>query len=83
MGTIIGGLPTGLSAIKWRGIFAVLAGIGGLVVLTTSWTAPPNPKSRVPGGPDWAGTAIITAALTLFLFCLSQGTAYSSHDFRM
>ena len=74
MGTIFGGLPTGLSAIKWRGIFAVLAGLGALAFLCTIWTAPKNPKAKVPGGPDWTGAGIITAGLTLVLFCMSQGT---------
>lgn len=73
MGTIFGGLPTGLSAIKWRGTFCVLAGLSALAFLCTVWTAPKNPKSKVPGGPDWIGTAIITTGLTLVLFCMSQG----------
>lgn len=78
MGTIFGGLPTGLSAIKWRGIFAVLAGLSTLAFATTVWTMPKNPKSKVPGGPDWLGTALITTALTLFLFCMSQGASLST-----
>lgn len=73
LGTIIGGLPTQYSAIKWRGIYAVLAGFGGLVALTTFPTMPKNAKTPVPGGPDWIGTGLITAGLCLFLFALSQG----------
>lgn len=77
MGTIFGGLPTGLSAIKWRGIFAVLAGLSSLAFFCTVWTAPKNPKAKVVGGPDWVGTAVITAGLTLVLFCMSQGMSNS------
>lgn len=76
MGTIFGGLPTGLSAIKWRGIFAVLAGLSSLAFFCTIWTAPKNPKTKVPGGPDWTGAFIITAGLTLVLFCMSQGQSW-------
>jgi len=75
MGTIFGGLPTQYSSIKWRGIFCVLAGLGGLSAVTTFPTMPPNPKVKVVGGPDWIGTALITCALTFFLFALSQGPA--------
>lgn len=78
MGTIFGGLPTGLSSIQWRGTFCVLAGLSALSFLCTVWTAPKNPKAKVPGGPDWIGTFIITAGLTLFLFCMSQGECSTS-----
>lgn len=49
--------------------------MGALAFVTTVWTMPPNPKQKIPGGPDWLGTAIITVGLTLVLFCLSQGPA--------
>ena len=76
IGTVLGGLPTQYSAIKWRGIFAVLAGLGGLTALCTFPFMPKTQKIKVPGGPDWLGTLFIDAALCLFLFGLTQGSEY-------
>lgn len=71
----MGGLATQYSAIQWRGIYAAFAGIGGLGAILVIATCPPSPKRHIPGGVDYIGAALITASLTLIIFCLAQGPA--------
>ncbi|WRT70066.1 uncharacterized protein IL334_007060 [Kwoniella shivajii] len=75
LGTIFGGLPTQYSAIEWRGIFAVYAGISGVATIAAALTVPPSKTSQVKGGVDYIGAAMVTIALTLIIFCLAQGPA--------
>ncbi|KAK8845280.1 hypothetical protein IAR55_005993 [Kwoniella newhampshirensis] len=74
-GTIFGGLPTQYSAIKWRGIFAVFAGLSGVATIAAALTMPPSKVTKVKGGVDYIGAAMVTTALTFIIFCLAQGPA--------
>ncbi|WWD22222.1 hypothetical protein CI109_106713 [Kwoniella shandongensis] len=75
LGTIFGGLPTQYSAIEWRGIFAVFAGISGVATIVAGLTMPPSVIRKVKGGVDYIGAALVTTALTFIIFCLAQGPA--------
>ncbi|KAF9053953.1 MFS general substrate transporter [Hymenopellis radicata] len=74
LGTIFGGLPTEYSAIKWRGIYVVLACLSATSALCVLFTAPPSITKPVPGGIDYLGGCLVSVALTLTLFCISQGS---------
>jgi MFS family permease len=50
MGTVFGGLPTQYSAIGWRGIYAVMAGISGAGTILAAVTLPPSQTRQVKGG---------------------------------
>ncbi|KAF9053951.1 MFS general substrate transporter [Hymenopellis radicata] len=74
LGTIFGGFPAQYSAIRWRGIYVVLACLSAASSLCVLISAPPSVTKPVAGGIDYLGGGLISVALTSTLFSISQGS---------
>ncbi|KAF8921047.1 major facilitator superfamily domain-containing protein [Mucidula mucida] len=74
LGTIFGGLPAQYSTIQWRGIYVVLACLSAASSFCVLISAPPSVTKPVAGGVDYFGGGLISVALTLTLFSISQGS---------
>ncbi|KAF9030804.1 MFS general substrate transporter [Hymenopellis radicata] len=74
VGVVISGLSIQYSAIQWRAIFVILACLSAVAWSCVLAFAPPSIVEPVPGGVDYTGGLLVTVALTLTLFSLSQGS---------
>ncbi|EMD33363.1 hypothetical protein CERSUDRAFT_142330 [Gelatoporia subvermispora B] len=75
IGSLIGGVLTQLTKPTWRSTFFFTAGIGGLCLIGSFFTIPADQRSQeTDRRVDWLGAFLVTAALTLIIFALSDGT---------
>ncbi|OCH86167.1 efflux transporter [Obba rivulosa] len=75
IGSLIGGVLTQLTRPTWRSTFFFTAGLGGLCLIGSFLTIPKDhPSQEADRRIDWLGAFLVTAALTLIIFVLSDGT---------
>ncbi|WVQ98567.1 hypothetical protein IAU59_005694 [Kwoniella sp. CBS 9459] len=74
-GLIIAGLVAGINQRAWQYTFFILAGMALIPIVLGFFTIPNDQVKATPGGNrkiDWLGAFIITTALSLFTFALTQ-----------
>jgi len=73
-GSTIGAVVVELTAKTWRSVFYVTAGIAALIFIGGLLTIDPDqPSTETDRRVDWFGSVLITSALILIIFVLSDG----------